>query len=131
MSIFETLTKQTGRIANDVQQSLRRARLEGERRLLQRQHRTALEDLGAKAFELVRAGRLPDDDMAAEIAAVEGKLMEIDAKASELDALKDDDDPGTGGGDAAATAFPMVTNAETAKDPGAGWKAADRFFTSS
>jgi hypothetical protein len=129
VSIFESLTKQTGRIANDVQQSLRRARLEGERRLLQRQHRTALEDLGSKAFELVRAGRLPEDEMAPEVAAVEGKLMEIDAKVSEIDALKTDDEV-AGGGDPTATAFPMVDGDDSKPEAGPGWSAADRFFRS-
>lgn len=131
MSIFESLTKQTGRIANDVQQSLRRARLEGERRLLQRQHRTALEELGSKAFGLVRAGRLPEGEMAPEVAAVEAKLMEIDAKVSEIDALKTDDDAeGGGSNDPAATAFPMVDGNGSKPDAGPGWSAADRFFRS-
>lgn len=128
MSLFDSLTKQTGRIANDVQQSLRRARLEGERRLLQRQHRTALEELGAKCFDLVRAGRLDEGEMSPEVAAVEGKLMEIDAKVSELDALKTDDEPGASDGDAAAKAFPMVGDEPPAKEAGSGWAAADRFF---
>jgi hypothetical protein len=130
MSLFETLTKRTGRVANDVQQSLRRARLEGERRLLQRQHRTALEELGAKAFELVRAGQLPEDGMSPEVAAVEGKLMEIDAKVSEIDALKTDDEAAAdGGADAASTAFPMVGDGDRgAPHAGPGWSAADRFF---
>lgn len=130
MSLFETLTKQTGRLANDVQQSLRRARLEGERRLLQRQHRTALEELGAKAYELVSAGRMPEGEMAAEVAAVESKLMEIDAKVTEIDALKTDDEGSEGRGDPAATAFPMVTHEAPDKDAGPGWRAADRFFRS-
>lgn len=129
MSIFEALTKQTGRIANDVQQSLRRARLEGERRLLQRQHRTALEELGAKVFELVRAGRVPEGELAPEMAAVEGKLMEIDAKVSEIDALKTDDE-GSSGGDPTATAFPMVDGDGSKPEAGPGWSAADRFFRS-
>jgi len=130
MSLFETLTKQTGRLANDVQQSLRRARLEGERRLLQRQHRTALEELGAKAYELVRSGRVPEGEMAAEVAAVESKLMEIDAKVSEIDALKTDDDRSEEGSDPTARAFPMVTNPPPESDAGPGWRAADRFFRS-
>lgn len=132
MSIFDALTKQTGRIANDVQQSLRRARLEGERRLLQRQHRTALEALGSKAFDLVRAGRLPEGEMAPEVAAVEGKLMEIDAKVSEIDALKTDEDAGgdRAAGDPTATAFPMVDDNGSKPDAGPGWSAADRFFRS-
>ena len=38
MTVLDTLAKQAGRLATDVQTSLRRARVEGERRLLQRQH---------------------------------------------------------------------------------------------
>jgi hypothetical protein len=128
MSVLDSLTRQAGRLANDVQQSLRRARLEGERRLLQRQHRTALEELGAKAYELVRAGRMPEGELAPEIAAVESKLMEIDAKVSEIDALRTEEEAPSGGGDTTATAFPMVSEPPQAKDAGPGWAAADRFF---
>ncbi len=95
MSIVDTLTRQAGRVAADIQQSVRRARLEGERRVLQRQHRAALETLGTRVFELVKSGRVAGDDLAPEIAAVEAKLMEIDAKSLEIDALRDAE----GGGD--------------------------------
>ena len=52
MSVVDQLARQASRFANDVQVSLRRARVEGERRLLQRQHRAALEDLGLRTYEL-------------------------------------------------------------------------------
>ena len=84
MSVITTVTRTAGRLAGDVQQSVRRARLEGERRLLQRQHRAALEQLGDRVIELVRAGQLPDTGIGPEIANVEAKLMEIDAKAAEI-----------------------------------------------
>lgn len=95
MSMLDALRGRAGRVAGDIQQSVRRARLEGERRVLQRQHRAALETLGTRVFELVKSGRVAGDDLAPEIAAVEAKLMEIDAKSLEIDALRDAE----GGGD--------------------------------
>lgn len=92
MSVIDSLTRQAGRLADDLQQGVRRARLEGERRVLQRQHRSALETLGSRVYELVRAGHLPDGELAPELATVENKLMEIDAKSIEIDALRGDDD---------------------------------------
>jgi hypothetical protein len=93
MSVIDTLTRQAGRLAEDLQHGVRRARLEGERRVLQRQHRAALETLGSRVYELVRAGHLPDGEIAPELATVENKLMEIDAKSTEIDALRSDADP--------------------------------------
>ena len=90
MAVLDTIAKQANRLATDVQVSLKRARVEGERRLLQRQHRTALEELGERAYELVRAGVIPEDPLAPEIAAVESKLMEIEAKVAEIDGLRGD-----------------------------------------
>lgn len=137
MSIIDELTRQAGRIAGDVQSSIRRARVEGERRLLQRQHRAALEELGERAYELVKAGTLPGDELAVEVAAVEAKLMEIEAKAAEIDGLREDEDgavpeagPAAPAADASATAFPMVDGNGTPAPggPGPGWEAAERFF---
>lgn len=139
MSIIDDLTRQAGRIANDVQASLKRARVEGERRLLQRQHRAALEELGERAFELVKAGALPGEALSAEVAAVESKLMEIEAKAVEIEGMRDADDVGPewsgaappADSDPSRTAFPMVGDAPAAKEsdgPGPGWEAAERFF---
>lgn len=129
MTVLDTLTKQANRLATDVQTSLKRARVEGERRLLQRQHRTALEELGERAYELVRAGTLPEEPLAAEVAEVESKLMEIEAKVAEIDALRSDEEEAQAAGeDPSRTAFPMVDGSPTEPTPGPGWEAAERFF---
>ena len=137
MAVLDTLAKQASRLATDVQVSLKRARVEGERRLLQRQHRTALEELGERAYELVRAGAIPEDPLGPEIAAVESKLMEIEAKVAEIDGLRADDDEEPGASeDPSRTAFPMVGDSSSEGDgnaspqagPGEGWEAAERFF---
>lgn len=131
MTVLDSIAKQANRLAGDVQTSLKRARVEGERRLLQRQHRAALEELGERAYELVRAGTLPEEPLATEIAAVESKLMEIEAKVAEVDALRTDDDEPTD--DPSRDAFPMVGDAPSegsdGPGPGPGWEAADRWFT--
>lgn len=135
MNPFDTLARQAGRFATDVQTSLRRARVEGERRLLQRQHRSALEQLGERAYELVRAGTVPEGPLAAEVAAVEAKLMEIEAKATELEELRSEEETGEGEGgaeepveDASRAAFPMVDSPPQG-GPGPGWEATNRFFS--
>jgi hypothetical protein len=137
VAVLDTLAKQASRLATDVQVSLKRARVEGERRLLQRQHRTALEELGERAYELVRAGTIPEDPLAPEIAAVESKLMEIEAKVAEIDGLRGDDEAESPASeDPSRTAFPMVgespaegeRNASAPGGPGEGWEAAERFF---
>jgi hypothetical protein len=88
MSVIDRLSRRAGSLAEDLQHSVRRARLEGERRVLQRQHRATLEELGSRVYELVRAGHLPDGELGPELASVENKLMEIDAKSVEIDALR-------------------------------------------
>jgi hypothetical protein len=140
MSVLDNLTKHANRLASDVQVSLRRARVEGERRLLQRQHRTALEELGERAYELVRAGTIPEEPLATEVAAVESKLMEIEAKVTEIESLRAEEEGGDapgggssgGGEDPSRTAFPMVDAPSEGSGggpgPGAGWEAAERFF---
>ena len=134
MTVLDSIAKQANRLATDVQMSLKRARVEGERRLLQRQHRAVLEELGERAYELVRSGGLPEEPLAAEIAAVESKLMEIEAAVAEIDSLRDDEDEGYEGAaapeDPSRTAFPMVGDAPASPGPGPGWEAADRFFGS-
>jgi hypothetical protein len=89
MSVFEGVGRAAGRVTEGVQHRMRRARLEGERRVLQRQHRAAFEQLGRRTHELARDGRLPADELAPEIARVEAKQMEIDAKSVEIDALRE------------------------------------------
>jgi len=131
VSVLDTLAKQASRLATDVQLSLKRARLEGERRLLQRQHRTALEELGERAYELVRAGEMPEGKLGPEVAAVESKLMEIEAKVAEIDALRPEE--GAKGAeapdkDASKTAFPMLEDQSEKASAGPGWDAAERFF---
>jgi chromosome segregation ATPase len=131
MTVLDNLAKQANRLASDVQTSLKRARVEGERRLLQRQHRAALEELGERAYELVRAGKLPEEPLAAEISAVESKLMEIEAKVTEVEELRTEEEAAAAD-DPSKDAFPMVAEspAETSTEPtpGPGWEAAERFF---
>lgn len=93
MSVFSTVIRTARRVVGDVHQSARRAKLDGELRILRRQHRAALEQLGDRVVELVRAGELPDAAIGPELANVETKLMEIDAKTSALD---DEGDPEAG-----------------------------------
>jgi hypothetical protein len=131
VSVLDTLAKGASRLATDVQLSLKRARLEGERRLLQRQHRAALEELGERAYELVRAGEMPEGKLGPELAAVEGKLIEIEAKVADIDALRveEDDDDAEPTDEASRAAFPMVGDTEGKASGGPGWDAADRFFS--
>ncbi len=138
MTVLDTLTKQANRLATDVQTSLKRARVEGERRLLQRQHRAALEELGERTYELVRAGTVPEEPLATEVGAVEAKLMEIEAKVAEIESMRGDEDdeatppPAADASEASRTAFPMVDDAAPAEardgSPGPGWDAAEKFF---
>jgi hypothetical protein len=125
MTVLDSLAKQANRLAADVQASLKRARVEGERRLLQRQHRAALEELGERTYELVKAGQIPQGPIAHEIAEVESKLMEIEAKVEEVDSLRGDEGAGA---DPSVDAFPMVGDQPAGPTPGPGWEAAQRFF---
>ena len=131
MTVLDSLAKQANRLASDVQASLKRARVEGERRLLQRQHRAALEALGERAYELVKAGRIPAEPLAPEVAAVESKLMEIEGKVGEIDALRTEEEAAAEApDDPSKDAFPMVDDAPTQPGKTTGWEAADRFFKS-
>lgn len=84
MSFISKISGTAGRLAGDMTQSVRRAKLEGERRVLERQHRAALQRLGEQVIARVRAGELSDAGIGPEVADVEAKRMEIDAKAAEL-----------------------------------------------
>ena len=139
MQVLDSLARQANRLATDVQLSLKRARVEGERRLLQRQHRAALEELGERAYEQIKAGALPEGPVSAEFAAVESKLIEIEAKVAEVESLRTEDEEaegaesGEGAAPAAETdpsraAFPMVDGPATSPGPGPGWEAAEKFF---
>ena len=110
MSIFSSVTHLTGRVAGDVRGSVRRARLEGERRVLERRHRGALEALGARAYALAGEDALTADALAPEIAEVQRRLMEIDASVAAID----DDATGDGQERSADIAFPMVPDAQEA-----------------
>jgi hypothetical protein len=142
MQVLDTIARQANRLATDVQLSLKRARVEGERRLLQRQHRAALEDLGERTYEQVKAGALPEGPISAEVAAVESKLIEIEAKVAEVESLRADEEgedaedaaqaaPDDVPSDPSRAAFPMVDDPAPAPGPGPGWEAAERFFGSS
>lgn len=115
MSLLDQLTQQAGRIAGDVQESIKRARVQGERRLLERQHRAALEELGERAFALIKDGGLDGSPLSAQVAAVESAQMEIEAKDAEIAALS------------APSAPPAGTTPPSGAGP--GWDAADRFFS--
>jgi hypothetical protein len=139
MQVLDTIARSANRLATDVQSSLKRARVEGERRLLQRQHRAALEELGERTYEQVKAGALPEGPISAEIAAVESKLIEIEAKVAEVDSLRAEEDAqeadadesmtsGAAEADPSRAAFPMVDGPPPAPGPGPGWEAAERFF---
>ena len=113
MSLLDSIQQGASRVAGEVQTSVARARLEAERRLLGRQHRAALETLGQRAYELTRTGALPAESLATEIAAVDERLDEIEAKLAEIDALREDG-PGSNGSSASG---------------GPGWDAADDYFS--
>jgi hypothetical protein len=133
MTVLDTIAKQAGRFATDVQTSLKRARVEGERRLLQRQHRAALEELGERTYELVRSGEMEEGRLGPEIAAVESKLMEIEAKVAETEALREEEEEeglARSEEDPLHAAFPMVEDDGAERSPGPGWEAAGRFFRS-
>jgi hypothetical protein len=110
VSIISSVTSITGRVAGDVKGSVRRARLEGERRVLERRHRAALEALGARAYALVDDGTLSADALAPEVAEVRSRLMEIDASLAATGDVND----GEVQERSADIAFPMVSD-----DPGA------------
>lgn len=125
MSIIDQLTQQAGRLAGDVQQSIKRARIQGERRLLERQHRAALEELGERAYALIKDGAVDAGVLSPQVAAVDSALMEIEGKDAEIAAFNDT---------APAAASEPVAPAPGPADPDAGgsprtgWEAADRFF---
>ncbi len=93
MSIVKTATQRAGKIAGDVQKSVRRARLEAERRTLERRHRAALTELGRHTAALVKDGRLPDTDLGEQIAAVDDLVMLIAANDAEITDLTSSEGP--------------------------------------
>lgn len=129
MSFLDQLTQQAGRLAGDVQESIKRARVQGERRLLERQHRAALEELGERAYGLIKDGTLDGSPLGAQVAAVESAMMEIEGKDAEIAAMT----RASAADDVRADAAPQPRPASTPGDgargsAGPGWDAADRFF---
>ncbi len=121
MSIIDQITQQAGRLAGDVQQSVKRARVQGERRLLERQHRAALEELGERTYALVKEGALDGGALSPQVAAVDSALMEIEGKDAEIAAFHDD-------APAPAPQAPQAAPSDAPRSAGTGWEAADRFF---
>lgn len=129
MALFDSIARHAGRLANDVQLSVKRARFEGERRVLQRAHRNALESLGERTFELATSGVLAEPRLASQVAAVEGKLIELDANRAAIDELREPEGAPTATDHTPTqdSAEPRRTNG-SGSGAGAGWEAADRFF---
>ncbi|MBM3665678.1 MAG: hypothetical protein FJW92_07790 [Actinobacteria bacterium] len=106
MSIIRSVTSTAGRVAHDMRGSVHRARLEGEKRVLERRHRQALAMLGARAYALARDGDLTAEALAPEIAEVESRLAEVrTARAVQADEDTAHD---------AVAAFPMLAEDGTA-----------------
>jgi len=102
MSIIRSVTSTAGRVAHDMRGSVHRARLEGEKRVLERRHRQALAALGARASALAEEGALTAEALAPEIAEVESRLAEVRAAR----AVKADEDTAHD----AMAAFPMLAD---------------------
>jgi hypothetical protein len=77
----------TGALAADLQRSLRRERLQAERRLLERERRGALARLGARTAELMADGGLSAAELAGDLTTVEQARRRIEEKAREIEAL--------------------------------------------
>ena len=106
MSIIRSVTSGAGRLAHDMRGSVHRARLEGEKRVLERRHRQALAALGARAYALAQQDALTADALAPEIAEVEARMADVRA-AREVQAGEDTAHD-------AVTAFPMLAEDEPA-----------------
>lgn len=116
MSIINSMSSRAGRVARDMKGSVRRARLEGERRLLERRHRSALEALGSRAYALIRDGALSGDALAPEVADVENRLAAIDAAVTAMEQDGSDDrEAAHDERQSADIAFPMIS--DEPKDP--------------
>lgn len=103
ISSISSVTSTAGRVAHDVRESMHRARVEGEKRVLERRHRRALAALGARTRELAREGdAIPVQALADEIAEVDARLADVQA-AREVQAADDTAHD-------AAAAFPMLAD---------------------
>jgi hypothetical protein len=105
-SVTSSVVHEAGRLARDLPGAVGRARMEGERTVLERRHRRAIEALGARAFVLSREGQLTAAALAPELAEVEARLLAM----QKVDGAGADD---TGGHDV-AVAFPMLGDDTTA-----------------
>lgn len=128
MSIVDTLSRGAGRLAEDVQHSLKRARLEGERRILMRDHRAALEALGARARALAEMGDILGADLAPEIAIVDARAAELATKVAEIDALRTERDEASHDEEKTSGDPAGIGRAPAANGAGAGWDAAAKYF---
>lgn len=106
MSIIRSVTTGAGRIAHDMRGSVHRARLEGEKRVLERRHRQALAALGARAYALAQEDALSAEALAAEIAEVEARMADVRAT-RQVQADEDEQHD-------AVAAFPMLAEDEPA-----------------
>jgi hypothetical protein len=111
MSLFGKLNDGASQVLDEVQASMSRAKLEAERRMLSRHHRSSLEALGQRTYELVKTGALPAEPLAPEIAEVDEKLDGIEEKLAQIDVLKD-----------------REARSGSAPSGGPGWDAADDYF---
>jgi hypothetical protein len=105
-SVSTSLAHEAARLARDVPGAVARARMEGERKVLARRHRNALQALGARAFALSRDGHLTAEALAPEIADVETLLALVEASERA--------EPADGTAHDAAVAFPMLADDTTA-----------------
>lgn len=87
MAVLKNVARGGKRLAGDVHASVKRGRLEGERRLLERRRRHAAEKLGEKVWELAKAGAIDPRLIGEEIRSMDDLLIEITGTAAEIDAL--------------------------------------------
>lgn len=77
------------RARDHAQNSVERARLDAERRTLERQRAAALQDLGDRVSELERSGTLTDSRLGAHIATIREREMRLEATAERLTAVNE------------------------------------------
>jgi len=122
MPIVNTLSRGAGRLASEVLLSLRRARLETERKLLQRKRGAALTRLGERVHQLVEDGGLPRAGLESELGTLEAALAEISANDGALASLRATPERELAAGEGQADSNGGTGGA------GPGWEAAARFF---
>ena len=102
MSLIRSGTYTAWRMAGGMRQSVHRARVEGEKRVMERRHRAALVALGARAYALAKEGRIPADALADEIAEVDDRQADMAATRPAQDQAHPQHD--------ATAAFPMLAD---------------------